>query len=242
MTSITYRGNTVSATTTTGAGGTLYGTIGRPNGGTGVHGYRYSAEEANIQSCILAGVIVIGSAGNDYHKIDVSTGTDYNNYYSGASIGSWYYHRGSSPGSSDGVICVGAISVTTPEHKNNFSSTGPRVDVYAPGNSILGSWKSASYTAAIQDPRNTAYYLDKVTGTSQSAPQVTGVVALLLQARPWMTNTDVLKFVQAVSAKNLLDETYYGQSGTYTNFASLQGSGNRYLYWPFNQSNPMTIG
>jgi hypothetical protein len=245
LASITYRGTTYTTATTNGS----YGTIGVSQGGSGDHGFRYAAEEADIQSCIAVGVIVVGSAGNNNHKIDVSTGTDYNNYWTTTGSTIRYYHRGSSPGSCPGVICVGAISTTIPEHKISFSSTGPRVDIFAPGNVIMGAYSSGTYTATLLDTRGSvsdpgsgySYYLDKVSGTSQSGPQVTGLAALLLQARPWMTATNVLNFIKSSALKGQLDENYYiGQTGTYTNFASLQGAGNYFLYMPFNQSYVMS--
>ena len=245
LASITYRGTTYTTATTNGA----YGTIGVSQGGLGDHGFRYAAEEADIQSCIAVGVIVVGSAGNNNHKIDVSTGTDYNNYWTSTGSTIRYYHRGSSPGSCPGVICVGAISTTIPEHKISFSSTGPRVDIFAPGYVIMGAYSSGTYTATLLDTRGSVsdpssghnYYLDKISGTSQAGPQVAGMAALLVQARPWMTATNVLNFIKASALKGQLNENYYvGETGTYTNFASLQGAGNYFLYMPFNQSYVMS--
>ena len=242
MTSITYRGVTHATNTTTGYAA-LYGTIGTAeNSAGGSHGYRYSALDAEVTSVIAAGVIVVGSAGNDAHKIDVSTGSDYNNYWTGSIYGSVYYHRGASPGCASGVITVGAISYSIPEHKISFSCTGPKVAVFAPGSVITGAWSSvASALPSVQDPRNSSYWLNKLSGTSMACPQVTGVSALLLELRPQYTATDVLNFIKGSSAKGLLSETFYGQVGTYTNFASLQGAGNNYLYMPFNLPNPLTI-
>ena len=242
--SITYQGVTHTTSTTT----AIYGTIGVPDGGDGTHGYRYSAEEADIQSCISVGVIVVASAGNDRHKIDVSTGLDYNNYWTSTGNASYYYHRGSSPGSTPNVICVGAISTTVPEHKINFSATGPRVDIFAPGSTIMGGYSSTTYIATLLDTRSSvsdpasghSYYMDKISGTSQASPQVVGLVACLLQARPWMTATNVLNFIQSSALKGQLNESYYGQTGTYTNFASLQGAGNYFLYMPFNSNTSMS--
>jgi Subtilase family len=245
--SITYRGVTHAATTSSG----LYGTIGINEGGDGTHDVRYPALDADVQSCIDAGVIVVGAAGNDCHKIDVPTGLDYSNYWTNNSNISYYYHQGASPSACPGVICVGAAGSTTPEHKIYFSSTGPRIDVFSPGNLIMGAWSSATDTTpAVHDPRNTAYYLNKISGTSQASPQVAGIVACLVQARPWMTATDVLSFLTAVAPKNQLDEFYYAKqgpsytfisTGTYTNLSSLQGAVNGYLYMPFNLPNPLTI-
>ena len=121
----------------------------------------------------------------------------------------------------------------------------------------MGAFSSATFIApAVQDPRNTLYYLNKIGGTSQASPQVAGVAALLTQARPWMTATDVLNIITATSVKNLLSETFYWDydvqnhvttyaavsTGTYTNLSSLQGAINGYLYMPFNQPITMAIG
>lgn len=252
ITSINYRGTSYSVNTTTG----IYGTIGKPQGGAGQFGYRYTAIETEIQSCINAGIIVICAAGNDSHKIDVLGGADYNNYCI-MTDGAYNrpYHRGMTPAATVGVICVGALDnvSTVYDAKAKFSCTGPRVDIFAPGVAIMGAYANASYyTTAVSDPRSSAstssgatYYLNKVSGTSQACPQVTGVVACLLQARPWMTATTVLNWLKGVSNKNLMNENAFsGQSygsGTYTNLASLQGAVNGMLYQAFNLPDPLTI-
>jgi hypothetical protein len=236
--SITYRGVQHTTNTTNG----LYGALGIPEGATGNHGMRYSALEADISSAISAGVVVVSAAGNDYHKIDVSGGLDYNNFWTDTGNGVYYYHRGGSPSAADGVICVGAISDVPPEHKMSFSDSGPRIDVFSPGTWIMGAYSSSTeLVTAVQDPRNTAYYLNKISGTSQATPQVAGVCALLLQLRPGMSPADVRSWITSVASKNLLSETYYGQTGTYTNFASLQGAVNGVLYMPYNLPDPLTI-
>ena len=226
----------INATTST------YGMINAAAGGDGTYPTRTTAEDAEISSMLAAGVIMTAAAGNNYHKIDVNTGIDYSNRWY-TNLGFDYYHRGSTPAAVPGVICVGAISVALPEHKQNFSSTGPRVDIFCPGTYIMGPWTGTSYTSIIRDPRNSNYWLDKVSGTSQAAPQVAGVAALIAQARPWMTSTDVLKFLNSVSAKNVLNETYYANptTSTYTSFGNLQGAANQILYMPFNQSTVMSI-
>ena len=241
MSSITYRGTTHATNTTTGYA-SLYGTLGTSDISTGgSHGNRHSALDADVSSAIAAGVIVMGSAGNNTHKIDVPTGLDYNNYWTSPTYGNFYYHRGSSPGAATGVITVGAISHTLPEHKISYSCTGPRVNVFSPGNAIAGAYSSApSIFNSVQDSRNSLYWLNKASGTSVACPQVTGVAALICELRPQYTATDVLNFISGSSAKNMLNETYYGGTG-YTQYAGLQGAGNNYLYMPFIQPNPLTI-
>ena len=253
MTSVTHRGTTHSVTTTTGVSATMYGTIGKPQNGDGGFGSRSSAIDAEIQSCINAGIIMVGSAGNNAHKIDISSGDDYNNYvimpdYPGVPR---YYHRGGSPTAADGVICVGALDnmYTSYDAKAFFSCAGPRVNIWAPGVAIMGAYANATYyQPAVTDPRNSSYYLNKISGTSQAGPQVTGVVACLLQARPWMTATNVLNWLKSVSLKGLMNENAlvgngygFGTVGTYTNMASLMSGTNYILYQAFNSADTMRM-
>ena len=196
-----------------------------------------------------AGVIVVSAAGNNAYKIDLPSGQDYNNYFNGSSSNA--YHQGTTPSACPGVICVGAMDNKTPDHKVYFSCTGPRVDIYSPGVMIMGAYSSATYvSAAIHDPRNTSYYLNKISGTSQATPNVTGLSTLYLSLRPQSTATDLLKWLASVSVKGQLNESYYVGytlsgvnigTGTYTNLASLQGSVNGILYLPYHLPNPLTI-
>ena len=246
VTDINYRGSATGATTTTVA----FGTIGVPEGGSGVHGYRYSAIDAEVAATIAAGIIVVGAAGNDRHKIDVSGGADYNNYWTSSYYGgSFYYHRGSTPAATNDVITVGSIAAfangdPNPEHKRNFSCAGPRVDVWAPGDYIMGAYANAPYaSAAVADTRSSGtytYYLNAISGTSQASPQVVGLLACILQARPWMNQQDCRNFLEAYSSNWAVNEAYYG-GVDYGNFGSLQGGPARALYQPFNLPDPLTI-
>jgi hypothetical protein len=193
-----------------------------------LHPYVVNYLDVSATSCSNAGVILVGAAGNYLHKIDVPGGLDYDNYY--LSYGSaTYYHRGSSPTRADGFINVGAIDNSTVEQKVYFSETGPRVDVYAAGTSIMSAL-SLNYSSTVADPRNTAYRLGKISGTSMACPQVTGVLATVLQARPAMTPAEAKQFIINSSVKNALVE---GSSTAYTSTTYLQGGANRILQTPF---------
>jgi hypothetical protein len=244
LTGITYRGTTYSVTTTTGA----YGTIGEPEGGAGYCAQRYAPEDAEIVSAINAGVIVVGAAGNYSHKIDVVGGLDYNNYWTEYTGFNYYYHRGGTPGATPGVInvgCLAAFTTTSPageEHKRAFSETGPGVQIWAPGDYIMGAYKNGSYAGpAVADPRNSAYYLNKISGTSQACPQVTGVLALVCQVRPWFTATTAMNFIQATATDFPINENYYSVTTGYTNLGLLQGSPAKVLYNPFKSATPLQI-
>ena len=246
LSSITYRGVTHPVTTTTVA----YGTIGVPEGGSGYCNQFYPPEDADIISCINAGIIVIGAAGNYSHKMDVPGGLDYNNYWTEFRSGfNYYYHRGGTPGATPGVICVGCIAAYTvdtasgEEHKRSFSETGPRINIWAPGDYIMGAYKNGAYAGpAVADLRNGAYYLNKISGTSQSCPQVAGVLALACEVRPWFTATNALNFIQATATVWPVNENYYSVATDYSNLGLLQGAPAKALYNPFNSATVLKIG
>jgi hypothetical protein len=218
-----YRGSQISITSYT--QGAAYGMVNYQHPYSQVSYLNQSAD-----NCSAAGVILVGAAGNYYHKIDNPTGQDYNNYY--YNFGTIYYHRGSSPTCANSFINVGAIDNTTArEQKVYFSESGPRVDVYSPGVMIMGAYANKPYqTAAVADPRASGYYLNKISGTSQATPQVTGMLACVLQARPTMTSDEAKQFIATHAVKDGL--TFTG-TDNYANLNSLQGSANRILQMPF---------
>jgi hypothetical protein len=215
--------------------GTTYATGSRnPNYGQVSTKFPYSqVEYLNISAtdCAAAGVILVGASGNEGTKCDVTGGQDYNNYWTDIHTDSYYYQRGMSPTMADSMICVGAQSNSLTEEKVDFSQSGPRVDLYAPGDMIMGAYSSQAYaTPAVPDPRNSSYYLNKISGTSQACPQVSGILACVLQARPGMTPTQALDFVLDYSVQNALIQT--GPS-SYSNPTDLQGGANLLLKTPF---------
>lgn len=82
-----------------------------------------------------------------------------------------------------------------------YSSTGPAIndvskpDVVAPGTNVVSSYSSFFHpdkeVVGFSDYDDKRYPWGVNTGTSMSAPVVTGVIALWLQARPELTPQDV---------------------------------------------------
>jgi subtilisin family serine protease len=87
------------------------------------------------------------------------------------------------PACASGAIAVGATD------KNNsvvgFSSKGPELDIVAPGHNINSTI-----------PNN---WWGTKSGTSMAAPHVSGVVALMLEANPLLSNLDIRKILNETS-------------------------------------------
>lgn len=196
---------------------------------------RSSALEADLADLMDMGVIVVGASGNEYAKIDEYTTdptADYYNYlitpYGGA-----YYHRGSIS-AAPGVICVGAIDASVAEGKAQFSNCGPRVDIHAPGRYIMSPVNSTT-GITVGDSRNPSYRLTKKSGTSMASPQVTGVLACLLEQWPTMSQAQAVEYLENTSKDN---QVYDSGTAFLADYSSLQGSPNKFLY--YNAERPRT--
>jgi subtilisin family serine protease len=236
-----YRGTAWTATTAQSAYGMIESVYNfDSNSGTYSHPIRLSSVDADISACIDAGMILVAAAGNDTHKQDISTGLDYNNYYTTSGASTRYYHRGSTPNGPTGVISVGAIRAALTENKSAFSTCGPGITVYAPGEAVQSAMPISATlgSGAVTHPDNASFYIKKIQGTSMAAPQVTGVLACLLGSRRHYNAADCIQWLSTTgSTANRITDT----GGSYTDQTSLQGSPNRYLKWPFTGNQPLTI-
>lgn len=191
------------------------------SGGIAYGSARVTAIDQDILDAITDGIIVVGAAGNDFLKVDTTTGTDYNNRFiwTGSNV---FYHRGSSPSAASNSICVGAVSALVNESKATFSNSGPRVDLYAPGQNIM----SSLHSGGTFDPRDVSYRIGKYQGTSMASPQVTGVLACALETYPRMRQAEAVEYIKYYAKSNQITDS----AGGYTDNTSLQGSENKYLF------------
>lgn len=200
------------------------------------HPVRVASVDADIADCVGAGIILVAAAGNDAHKIDVSGGLDYNNSYTDSVNGVTYYHRGATPGNTAGVITVGSVKIAQPEGKLFSSNSGPGISVWAPGEYIMSAIPATSSIATsagtVEYPTNSSFKSTKISGTSMAAPQVTGVIAGLLEARPEYNQSSVSSWISTNASTSRLSDT----AGTYTDLQSLQSAPNRFLKQPFSSS------
>jgi subtilisin family serine protease len=240
VTSLTYRGTSYTDSNTTSNASYRYTNYGLNSSSgapilTYVCNVRIGSVDTDIEELITAGVIVCIAAGNRATKIDVSGGTDYNNFVV-TDNGTFYYHRGSSP-YSDNALIVGSIDSevydVTNDQRATYSETGPGVNIWAPGTNIMSATSTTNKWGTGSQP----YYLDvlyrqtNISGTSMATPQVAGVSALLLQLNPSYTPAQV-KTSLLNNAGSVIYST--GLTNDYSNTRSLLGSAQKILYSNYN--------
>lgn len=221
---------------------------------------RNTSVDSDLQDAMDQGVLIIGAAGNFSYTQDISIGSDYDNtvdFVSTMGNSTEYYMRGCTPGASgstltgNAVVCVGSLDTSyfgtnirqLREQKSNFSNTGTRVDIYAAGGDIMGAYRNSSFgkNEPVLDPSSIGtaynYYLNKLTGTSQAAPQIAGIAALLCQLEPNLTQPTLRQRLFNLAQNNRMSITnsQFQNNSTlpaYSNYTSLQGGPNRVAYLP----------
>jgi subtilisin family serine protease len=119
----------------------------------------YASLRSACNAAYDAGIIVLAAAGNSGN----SGGTGINTLY---------------PATYDSVIAVAATTST--DAKASYSSTGPAVELAAPGDSIYSTWRTNQYGG----------YTTK-SGTSMACPHAAGVAALAIGSG--MTDRDLIR-------------------------------------------------
>jgi len=194
----------------------------------------FTSRQADIQDAIDDGIIIVASAGNDYWKICTPTDQDYNNVcyltYFGFNY-SFYYNRGTGSGAGYApVIVVGATSNDSNEDKASFSNCGDQVDVYGAGEAIQSSihTPSGQVGSSRTDPRDSNYYLGKYQGTSMSGPQIAGILALLAESWPNMTQAEAHAWIINNANEN---QMFDSGADDPTDWQSLRGGANLFARW-----------
>lgn len=133
-----------------------------------------SSVEAAFISANEAGILNIAAAGNEGNR----RGT-------GDSVGY--------PAAYDSVVAVAATDIN--DVRAYFSSTGPKVEISAPGVSIYSTLPNNSYAT--------------YSGTSMASPHVAGVAALVKYSNPTWT-PDQIRSKMITTADPLGDPNWYG--------------------------------
>ena len=213
--------------------------------GSGIYGfpYRVTSTDADIAQLIAAGVIVCNSAGNDNVKADILGGVDYDNTINLTGFGTFYYHRkgspsvGTSPGFDVGSIGTGVSDGL--DTKSIFSNSGPGVTIWAAGSRILSAMSQVN-SGGTNFPYNgnSSFKQEVYSGTSMASPQVAGMAALLLQAHPDWTPSQVVNWMISNSQPQLRDT---GATDGYALSTLLHGGYNRLCYMPMNGQRPFSV-
>lgn len=124
-----------------------------------------------INNTYNAGILIVAAAGNSGNATGSGDNIDYPASYSGE------------------VISVGAIDIN--DQRAKFSSTGPKLELSAPGVNILSTLNG-----------NKNKY-GTLSGTSMSCPHVSGVAALIMSAEPGITNSRV-RIIMQMTAQNIM--------------------------------------
>jgi subtilisin family serine protease len=248
VTSLNYRGTSYTDASTTGNASYRYSTYGLNTSSGGLNGtyvanVRIGSVDTDIEELIAAGVIVCIAAGNRGTKIDVSSGTDYNNFVvtdNPSNSGIIYYHRGSSP-YSDNALMVGSMDSTvfdaTNDQRATYSETGPGVSIWAPGTDIMSSTSNTNKFSGPSYYLNASFKQCNISGTSMATPQVAGVAALVLQLNPTYTPAQIRTSLLATAGSPIYST---GLTNDYSNTRSLLGSSQKVLYSNYNLATTTT--
>lgn len=201
--------------------------------------------------------------GDDYYG-NTQSGLDYNNYirlttvFNGSAVNNCiniHINRSESGISGIGtvagsnfypVILVGALDdeVTIGanlEQKAEYSSNGPRVDVYAPADETLAAGLPSDtnkYTRFVPSGRGVFYDIP-FAGTSAATPVVTGLIALYLEGNPFASSIDVKNWLRNSGSKVLPITQLYdpdtdpNSEGYWLGKRNLRGGERRVAFNPF---------
>ena len=189
--------------------------------------------QADVDDAADDGIIFVTSAGNSKHKITKSGDQDYNNLVYWRVGGNQYAdndpsHRpvSGNGGSHPDAINVGSLDITKNDRKASFSNCGNAVNIHAAGYGIISA--RGDNTGHFLDSRNTSFSMQKQSGTSMSAPQVCGVLALLAESNPGLNQVEAKAWLEANATNDIMYDTGTDNS---QDFESLQGGFNKVLRW-----------
>lgn len=201
---------------------------------------RVASVDADLEELIDEGVHVCIAAGNSFYYVAADGDQDWDNV-ANFGFGNEFYHRGSSPYSTNAFM-VGNIDIDYQgglENKAESSCCGAGVDIYAPGTQIIsvaskdlsGSNEIVNLgTFPVPTFFGSNYNLMKISGTSMASPNVAGMIATILEANPGMTPAQMKTFIHNNATQNLL---YDGATDDWDDQDSVQGGPNRIFKTPF---------
>ena len=161
--------------------------------------YRLSPLAAAVEMAWFGGIVVVVSAGNSGPLSSTV----------------------SSPADDPYVISVGILDDNQTldpldDLVPDFSARGPTLDglvkpdLLAPGRKIISLRSAGSYLDELLPERRTGESYFRLTGTSMSAPAVSGIVALMLEAKPNLKPNQVKHILRETTRDLAVDENIAG--------------------------------
>lgn len=188
-----------------------------------------------VMDAIDEGIIVVASAGNSNSAGFTLDNKNYNNNMVYSSERFYYNHAGTPAsaglGQDNAAISVGSISNNLEASKNKRAGTschGNSVDIWAAGRHIQSAFpeKGVSSVAPVTDANGFKYI--KISGTSMACPQVTGILACLLEKYPDMNQKQARQILNTFSIQS---EMYDLPLETWNFVNSLEGAANKYVFF-----------
>jgi subtilisin family serine protease len=180
----------------------------------GVILFFYTVQDAAAEAAIIdganEGIIWCAAAGNQFNEAGFfSNHPNYVNYlnFAFAQIGTIilysprYHNRMPAPAAAESgtpgdpafrnIAVVGNIGSLVDQRLSETSSAGNKITMWAPGENIM-----SAYNSGVPDPRNSAFFLNKLTGTSMASPQVAGLMACVAEQYPNLTQREAIQYVE----------------------------------------------
>ncbi len=150
--------------------------------------YDFVPAASDVEDAIADGIHFVVSAGNDNTLAKSSTNPEKSQYFfRSVQDGQVEHHsKGFCGDAGINVGCVSGIATSTGEEPVFYTNRGEGVDIYAYGDGCTAGLNAdATFMGSvISDDRNSSYYMNQFNGTSCAAPQVTGMLAGILERYP----------------------------------------------------------
>ena len=176
---------------------------------------------AGIEWAINKGIPVMNMSLGTRHHNQTLQDTCYKAYNKGHLLVAAAGNSGNRGGGGDNVIYPAkydsVIAVAASDGDDNratWSSTGPDVELIAPGVSVLSTWKDDTSRFDPQpfcvEVDGECYYYKYGSGTSMSSPHVAGAAALAWAANPGLDNVEIREILQDTTEDLGMDDNHQG--------------------------------
>lgn len=175
--------------------------------------FQNAAAEAAIMDGANEGIIWCAAAGNNYNEAGfLNNNLRFNSFIRNGPGNPIFHNRMPAPANASfgtagtanyrSISNVGNIGTLTNEQLSITSQAGSKITMWAPGENIMSSYNSAG----VPDPRNPAFFLAKLTGTSMASPQVAGIMSCIVEQYPNTRQAQVEQYLNAFCQQGIVPD------------------------------------